>query len=44
MLAIGDPIPDVSVWTAPNRPVALGELVSGGPILFLFYLFDWSST
>ena len=44
MLAVGDPIPDVSVWTAPNRPAALRELVSEGPILFLFYLFDWSST
>ncbi len=44
MLAIGDSIPDVSVWTGPNRPVRLRELVADGPILFLFYLFDWSST
>jgi peroxiredoxin len=44
MLGVGDRIPDATVWTAPNRPEALRELVSKGRVLLLFYLFDWSST
>jgi peroxiredoxin len=44
MLRIGDPIPDVRVWTTPQESATLRELVSEGPILLLFYLFDWSAT
>ena len=44
MLAPGEPIPEVAVWTSPNRSAPLRELLADGPILFLFYLFDWSST
>ena len=44
MLAVGDPTPDVPVWTAPREHRQLGELVAERPALFLFYLFDWSST
>ena len=44
MLRVGDRIPDATVWTAPNRPGSLRELVSEGRVLLLFYLFDWSST
>jgi hypothetical protein len=44
MLAVGDRLPDVSVWTAPREQRRLQELVDDGPALFLFYLFDWSST
>ena len=44
MLAVGDPIPDGRVWTAPQQSATLAELVADGPILLLFYLFDWSST
>ncbi len=44
MLAPGDPIPDATVWVAPRELVTLRELVAEGPVLLLFYLFDWSST
>jgi len=45
MLKTGDRIPlDAVVWIRPREPVAIGELVQRGPILLLFYLFDWSST
>ena len=44
MLAVGDRIPNVSVWTAPRERRNLDELVAERPALFFFYLFDWSST
>jgi peroxiredoxin len=44
MLAVGDTIPDVVVQSAPGEEVRLRELAADGPILLLFYLFDWSST
>lgn len=45
MLAAGDAIPgDARVWTTPRESATLDELAAGGPILLLFYLFDWSST
>jgi len=44
MLAVGDQIPDVRVWTTPNQNATLREIAAEGPILLLFYLFDWSST
>lgn len=44
MLAPGDPIPDAQVWLAPREAISLRELVEEGPILLLFYLFDWSGT
>ena len=44
MLAVGERIPDARVWTTPHESATLGEIVAGGPILLLFYLFDWSST
>jgi hypothetical protein len=44
MLAVDDPIPDARVWTTPRESATLQEIVAGGPILLLFYLFDWSST
>ena len=44
MLATGARIPDAEVWIRPRELVSLGELVSHGPLLLLFYLFDWSST
>jgi hypothetical protein len=37
-------MPDATVWTAPRETRELSELVSDRPALFLFYLFDWSST
>jgi hypothetical protein len=44
VLAVGDRIPDATVWLGPRDPVTISELVADGPMLFLFYLFDWSST
>jgi hypothetical protein len=44
MLRGGDRVPEASVWTAPNERRPLSELLADGRVLFLFYLFDWSST
>ena len=44
MLAPGDRIPDALVWTTPQESATIAEIVGDGPILLLFYLFDWSST
>ena len=44
MLAVGDPLPPASVWTAPRERRELSEFLADGPALFLFYLFDFSST
>lgn len=44
MLAVGDQIPDATVWTAVNERATLRELAAQRPFLLLFYLFDWSST
>ena len=44
MLGVGDRIPDAKVWTTPRESATLHELAGNGPILLLFYLFDWSST
>jgi peroxiredoxin len=44
MLEVGSPIPEARVWTTPQESATLAQLVSDGPILLLFYLFDWSST
>ena len=44
MRARGDQIPDATVWLAPQEPVSLHDLVTERPALFLFYLFDCSST
>jgi hypothetical protein len=42
MLAIGDSIPDVSVWMGPQERVSLRELAAEKPLLLVFDLFDWS--
>jgi len=44
MLGVGDRVPAASVWTAPHQRRSIQELVRDGRALFLFYLFDWSST
>jgi hypothetical protein len=44
VLQVGAPLPDAAVWRAPHDRVGLRELAAGGPMLLLFYLFDWSST
>ena len=44
MLGDGDRIPDATVWLGPREPISLFDTVEHAPALFLFYLFDWSST
>ena len=44
MLGAGDRMPDALVWTAPNERRPMSELLADGRALFVFYLFDWSST
>jgi len=44
VLAVGERIPDARIWTTPQESATIAQLVEGGPILLLFYLFDWSST
>ncbi|MGZ8694703.1 MAG: hypothetical protein ACXWYS_04620 [Gaiellaceae bacterium] len=44
MLGVGDKVPEATVFTGPREPVTLAELVEEGPVLLVFYLFDWSST
>ena len=44
MLAVGDAVPDATLWLAPRERVSLLDVVEEHPALFFFYLFDWSST
>jgi hypothetical protein len=45
MIGVGETIPlEAVVWTTPQERASFRELVAGGPILLLFYLFNWSST
>ena len=44
MIEVGARIPDARVWTTPQESATLWEIAREGPILLLFYLFDWSST
>ena len=44
MLGVGQPLPDAKVWIHPHQAVSLPDLCATGAVLFLFYLFDWTST
>jgi peroxiredoxin len=44
MLAVGDSIPDVSVWMGPQERVSLPELAAEKALLLVFYLFDWAKS
>jgi peroxiredoxin len=44
VIAVGEQIPDAVVWTTPQESASLREIAGDGPMLLLFYLFDWSST
>ena len=44
MLQAGDPIPDARVWISTHEDKTLHELAREGPLLLLFYLFDWTGT
>lgn len=45
MIDVGERVEDARVWLGPRQPVRLSEIWQDGELtLFLFYLFDWSST
>jgi hypothetical protein len=45
VLAIGDRAPlEATVFRPPAEAVTLGDLLADGPVLLLFYLFDWTGT
>jgi len=45
MIGVGERVPgEAGVWTAPNQRRTLSEICADGRALFVFYLFDWSST
>ena len=44
MLQVGEQVPSARVQSAPGEEKPIAELVADRPALFVFYLFDWSST
>jgi hypothetical protein len=45
MLAAGDLVPDVQVWTAPREEAhPLRQVLGAGLALLNFYVWDWSPT
>jgi hypothetical protein len=45
MLEVGDRVPlGATVWLEPNERHTFAEIVAGGPVLLLFYIFDWTGT
>jgi hypothetical protein len=45
VLTVGSQIPDARVWLGPRDRISLRDLVADqGPMLLLFFLFDWSAT
>ena len=44
MLDVGARIPDVTLAGPDSEPVALAALAAEGPLLLVFYLFDWTGT
>jgi hypothetical protein len=44
VIEVGDQVPAAAVQRAPGDETTFAELVADGPILIVFYLFDWSST
>jgi hypothetical protein len=44
VLAVGDRVPEITVWLSSREQARVSEIAEDGPILLFFYLFDWSST
>ena len=44
MLAVGNRVPDVTLRTPSRGETQLSDLHARGPVLLVFYLFDFSST
>ena len=41
---VGERAPDARVQRGPGDETTIASLWADGPILLVFYLFDWSST
>ena len=44
MIGVGQRAPDARVQRGPGDETTIAALCADGPILLVFYLFDWSST
>ena len=45
VLGIGDRAPlEATIWRPPADATTIGDLLADGPILLLFYFWDWTST
>jgi peroxiredoxin len=44
VIEVGQSAPDAHVHRAPGDDTTLSALWAEGPVLLVFYLFDWSST
>ena len=44
MIEVGDTWPEAIVFAAPGKPMMLRDAAEGSKALFVFYLFDFSST
>jgi peroxiredoxin len=44
VLQVGDRLPQGRVQRGPGDETTFAELTADGPVLLVFYLFDWSST
>jgi peroxiredoxin len=44
VIAAGTRVPEARVWRSTSETLDLADLAAEGPVLLLFYLFDWSST
>jgi hypothetical protein len=45
VLGVGDRAPlEATVWRPPADATTIGDLLADGPILLLFYFWDWTST
>lgn len=42
VLAVGERVPDATVWVAPREPLNLRDFE--GPFLLVAYYFDWSKS
>jgi peroxiredoxin len=44
MLKVGDRVPEARVHLSPGEETTIARFHEEGPVLLIFYLFDWSST
>ena len=44
MTEVGERIPSVAVWGEPSTDPIPTDALADGPVLLLFYIYDWSTT